>query len=627
MTTNDNCDEMFTCRAVVEQAFDKYSELDQILKFSTPKVLRLVEILRQVRPLNFVDPRKRRDKSENTDTLKGGTLIEGSECQIAEATSDPEHSEVAALHSVANEPRATSPGNSLKLCKDQDNNEEKEENSSEDSACLSRSTQNEQVKVSPTENCVNNIVESSKASGDISTKSSSEMLDLTVPKTDTKKSMCNGCVQEDSCLPSMRASTGQLEMSENMEAPHAGNCHDSCSSYVMKGCDEEQHRCSTPEAVSECHANGWSSQHDSLDLCDCKPSISISSGKSEREVSFEVESISCQHSLGEKCLHNGEVEDVCREPSKVQIHPDVTQNCCNISESVVTKEVGDGSTLEEDLCRLSLRESSLRVGCELENPTNCDVSNGTTSAKSHLHDAAKVHNNISALLCNGYQSGSEESLPSSRISEGSLDNKLNSHNSQEGPICSSQGKEEQCLEQSHSVQSNPCDAKIHSEEEVTPTSAHSTTSQPISEEANAPATPHKATTGSAETSEATSQSAQNNSSTISKDVDSTVSPAPAVSSEAAAMADTLALLLPGGGGGKGGRKRRDEVKEKVKVHNPEDPDSVCGLIFVHHRNMAKIIYRLLKVGTSPCFTNSVIHHLVYLPSYTCFDIYVGSQNT
>ncbi|KAK7079634.1 Endoribonuclease Dicer [Halocaridina rubra] len=64
-----------------------------------------------------------------------------------------------------------------------------------------------------------------------------------------------------------------------------------------------------------------------------------------------------------------------------------------------------------------------------------------------------------------------------------------------------------------------------------------------------------------------------------------------LSSEAAAMADTLALLLPSSGKG---RKRRDEVKEKVKVHNPEDPDSVCGLIFVRHRNIAKIIYRLLK---------------------------------
>lgn len=74
----------------------------------------------------------------------------------------------------------------------------------------------------------------------------------------------------------------------------------------------------------------------------------------------------------------------------------------------------------------------------------------------------------------------------------------------------------------------------------------------------------------------------------------------AVSSEAAAMADTLALLLPGG---KGGRRRRDEVKEKVKVHNPDDPDSVCGLIFVHHRNMAKIIYRLLKVKCTSLFVS------------------------
>lgn len=46
-----------------------------------------------------------------------------------------------------------------------------------------------------------------------------------------------------------------------------------------------------------------------------------------------------------------------------------------------------------------------------------------------------------------------------------------------------------------------------------------------------------------------------------------------------------------------GNKRRKgdiEIKEKVKVHNPDDPDSVCGLIFVDNGTTAKMIYRLLK---------------------------------
>ncbi|KAF2366634.1 Ribonuclease III domain [Trinorchestia longiramus] len=48
--------------------------------------------------------------------------------------------------------------------------------------------------------------------------------------------------------------------------------------------------------------------------------------------------------------------------------------------------------------------------------------------------------------------------------------------------------------------------------------------------------------------------------------------------------------------GRGCKKRRGEaeVKEKVKVHNPDDPDSVCGLIFVHSSTTAKMLYRLLK---------------------------------
>ena len=49
---------------------------------------------------------------------------------------------------------------------------------------------------------------------------------------------------------------------------------------------------------------------------------------------------------------------------------------------------------------------------------------------------------------------------------------------------------------------------------------------------------------------------------------------------------------------RGGKRRRydAEVKEKVKVHNPDDPDSVCGLIFVHRSTTAKMVYRLLKVS-------------------------------
>ncbi|KAA0198755.1 Dicer [Hyalella azteca] len=48
--------------------------------------------------------------------------------------------------------------------------------------------------------------------------------------------------------------------------------------------------------------------------------------------------------------------------------------------------------------------------------------------------------------------------------------------------------------------------------------------------------------------------------------------------------------------GRGGKKRRAEmeVKEKVKVHNPDDPDSVCGLVFVRSSTTAKMLYRLFK---------------------------------
>ena len=57
---------------MIEYCFDDYSELDQIQKFSSPKVLRLIEILRQIRPHNFVDPRKRRERNSS----KIGTPVE-----------------------------------------------------------------------------------------------------------------------------------------------------------------------------------------------------------------------------------------------------------------------------------------------------------------------------------------------------------------------------------------------------------------------------------------------------------------------------------------------------------------------------------------------------------------------
>ncbi|XP_050699667.1 endoribonuclease Dicer-like isoform X6 [Eriocheir sinensis] len=750
---------MARIRAVVEQAFDKYSELDQILKFSTPKVLRLVEILRQVRPQNFVDPRKRRDKSENSEAAKGGVLpVEGPASHGGEAAGAD--SGVVAMQAEDDEPKDPSGEVLAKHPKDLEEEDHEGENSSEGGSLSSphQSPLTRQKEISATENVMDNV-QNNGESGDVQDQSCDEMMDPGVGNPE-----CNGCAAQedlspvgtrDMASPCRASSKQQQQPLANEEVPQNGSQHDGCGGSPLPECNDgrEQEQFTAECSINtslECHANGWSSsQSDSLETLDSTPSVSDLPGKSGRG-GKEGEGDSPHHSLEGKLLHNGELEEECGEPSKVQIHPDSTQNCCNIPESVVTKQAESRSTLEEDLCRLNLRESSLRVGCELENSTNCDVNNGTMSAKSHLLDAAKVHSSISAPLCNGYQGGSEESLPSS----GETLDKMDSQSSNmEHDGCSTQGEEEECPESpepSHSVQSDPSDSEIHQHQENSPlTSAQSTTSQPASEAAvtPTPATPSKTNTGTdlpsatsntagtdpssaasnttdidpqsatcnttgtdpssatsnttgTETPSATSNSistdpssadsnttgtetpsATSNSistdpssadsnttgtdpssatsnttgtdpssatsnttgtdppsptsnttdndppsaasnttgtnpsnatsnttstdspsatsnttgtdspSAASKEADSTTPAPAAVSSEAAAMADTLALLLPGG---KGGRRRRDEVKEKVKVHNPEDPDSVCGLIFVHHRNMAKIIYRLLK---------------------------------
>lgn len=609
----------------MEQAFDKYSELDQILKFSTPKVLRLVEILRQVRPQNFVDPRKRRDKSENSEATKGvgapgeGPVSQGGETAIAD-------SEVAVMQDVVDVPKDPSVEVLAKHprdLEDLDNDDEEKEKSSEKG---SPSTQHQfsltrQKEVLCAENIMNSVQNKEENGGDVHGQSFDEMSDHTGGNT-----KCNGCVAledlshvgtRDTASPCKAFSKQQQEPLAlvDEEIPHNG-----CGWSTPPECSEgrEQQPCTTECTINtsfECHANGWSSsQSDSLETLDSTPSVSYLPGKNEEGEGGNAEGEGAEppHSLKGKSLNNGEVKEKCGEPSKVQIHPDSTQNCCNIHESVVTKQAGSRSTLEEDLCRLNLRESSLRVGCELENSTNCDVNNGTMSAKSHVLDAAKVHSNISAPLCNGYQSGSEESLSSS----GETLDKVDSQSSKmEHDGCSTQGEAEECPESpdpSHSVQSDPSDSEVHQHEESSSlTNAQSTTSQPASEAAGTPvqANPNETTTGTDPPSAANNITSPDPQSAASKDTD-TMTPAPAaVSSEAAAMADTLALLLPGG---KGGRRRRDEVKEKVKVHNPEDPDSVCGLIFVHHRNMAKIIYRLLKVNLMRFFPLFICYCIVSL---------------
>lgn len=572
----------------MEQAFDRYSELDQILKFSTPKVLRLVEILRQVRPQNFVDPRKRRDKSENSEAAKSGTAqVEEPVSNGAEATV-AEEAEVAVVQAVADGASNPSVEILVKDPKSLDDHESENfpKNEASSSTCESPPVTQE---TSSTEGTMD--VESE----DVHAMSCSKILDQAV---DIIK--CNGCADQeelnllgtgDVASPCMVSSKQQHKESQALiveEVPHIvaeNDVHGGSPSTECCGDREPKQITESTMNTSECQANGWSSSRsDSLDTLDSTVNDSCLPGKSEceGESSAEVKD-ACPHDCLEgKCLHNGAVEEKCGEPSKVQIHPDSTQICCNIPESLVTKQTGCRSTLEEDLCRLNLRESSLRVGCEHENSTNCDVNNGTMSAKSHLLDAAKVHSSISAPLCNGYQSGSEENLPSSRVT---TDNTDSQSSKEEQHVCSTQDEAKECPqspEPSHSVQSSLSHSEIHQPEESSAlTNAQITTSQPACESAatSSPTTPET-------TTDTTPPSA------TTKDADSTAA-TPAVSSEAAAMADTLALLLPGG---KGGRRRRDEVKEKVKVHNPEDPDSVCGLVFVHHRNMAKIIYRLLKVS-------------------------------
>ena len=80
------------CRIVIEECFEEHSELDQILKFSSPKVLRLIDILRRIRPLHFVDPRNRNRDNIASEHLKEA-LPENEVSEIPEENSSSDSSE------------------------------------------------------------------------------------------------------------------------------------------------------------------------------------------------------------------------------------------------------------------------------------------------------------------------------------------------------------------------------------------------------------------------------------------------------------------------------------------------------------------------------------------------------
>ncbi|KAG7161841.1 endoribonuclease Dicer-like 2 [Homarus americanus] len=666
---------MARIRAVVEQAFDKYTELDQILKFSTPKVLRLVEILRQVRPLNFIDPRKRRDKLENNEITKTESAVDGVEdmpvepvveTKAASETSlglgnEMQNLSVEAKSNLAGETSLeTLPSrkvveeehrDDISVDKDTDSNAE----SSSDESCYGTPP-----SVFQNSNC--SFAENMKTGSRLV----NEILCKTVPKSSSRdneihdcfisESVCvsssdefrlSGSVADDSSVTSgllkqeageemdicekspsnvVRCSTIE-DLSEDDDVSVAGG---SCapSSKLIPEC--------TIKAVSESCINNLECCTSDIITNDCKipQSGSLKERSTTKGLNKDVRNVHLQNGIEEVKGHLLNGDSVCIDgmQSTVQKDPDTTQTCCNICEAIDNKESEGGSVLEDDLFRLNIKESSCIDGCELETLLSCDLHNGPLSAKSELQNAAKIQNIKNAMLCNGFAHGSHNTLPSPRISEKNVGSKMNGHiDPDELSLNCKDPSDRECVaeadnESCDSVQIQFCMESCQDQDSIAETSAPLATSELPCEAVAADATHVDITTNShnearieesidqvnsSDNSQENSVSEESKITTpktstasvtdltatsgaglnSSNEMDEPGSSPQVVSSEAVAMADTLALLLPSGGKG---RKRRDDVKEKVKVHNPEDPDSVCGLIFVHHRNMAKIIYRLLK---------------------------------
>ncbi|XP_045623437.1 endoribonuclease Dcr-1 isoform X2 [Procambarus clarkii] len=771
---------MARIRAVVEQAFDKYTELDQILKFSTPKVLRLVEILRQVRPLNFIDPRKRKDKVESNEmarieaaptggeTVNDGSLVKENEVAMVQDVKEEnliieananvtlgepsvenialeDHTNILSPDKILNNVDSVHEEmNSQTFQSVVENSKNSFENTEFDGSLVIENVC-KTVPKSPSKNnqiCDYILSESvHKSPGKLalldsaaseSSVVSSRLLGQGADKTKEAggKSSCNVCVSviEDSgatgeCGDGVSGESGDESdeigdgsdetgdqssetddvsseisddvSSETSEASGETNdvsgetndvLDDTCDVLDEMGDVSADAESDAPASKfsTECTIKAVSESHTS-DLECCTNGIDINeymvplSGSME-EITANKFKESSRFQNGIKhvgdSVENGSTMFIDSMQSTVQMDPDTTQISCNIYEAINNKESEDGSVLEDDLCRLNIKESSCIDGCELEILLGCDPCNGHLSAKSEPQDTAKLQNIKNVILCNGFAQGGHKCL-TSRISKKNVDLKLNGYiDLDEHQSGCEDGSDSVCvakagIESCDSVQNQFCMETCQHKDSLAETSAFLATSELPTEAVAAAAATHVSTTTSShngvmlednieqmdasnnmeetkvniEQSEVTSMpdnattnshngvtvddnveqmdasdnSEENkvnaeeskitstpNTCTASvtnfpansgvglnsnKEKDQAGSSAPAVSSEAAAMADTLALLLPSGGKG---RKRRDDVKEKVKVHNPEDPDSVCGLIFVHHRNMAKIIYRLLK---------------------------------
>lgn len=610
----------------MEQAFDKYSELDQILKFSTPKVLRLVEILRQVRPLNFIDPRKRRDKGENSEANKGESRSDGVDAlrvnsgvgnrigvSINSEENVEEEESVITLDQVSSdaaENMKTTPYPVHKYNVPAIESTERVvglgvQASSHGDVCVSEEIPCDSVIECPAEN----VVKGSRIVNEVPNE--------VIPKSCSKGAQLNDCVlKEDICISSGLSSSSTCNSSVSKEETHEGvnvcgqlECEDECDK-VIENLSDISAGC-TMEAVSKSHSRN-------LEHCTESIEDSTTKGFSEDGNTVSVKDID------DSALTDG---GLCMEGMEktVQTHPD-TQSSCNFEHT--NNKIDSGSVVKQDLCRINIRESSHKDGCDSENHLSCDVHNGILSAKSELQDPAKVHNIKNVALCNGFLSSDVDKDPSLRISEknnicnqngygnqdesgseneysvakinsGSCDSVQNQHNMEDCPngvsIADTNAPQTTsslpCKANSdviHINSSTVCNTELNGKTKSTPDDPlvsskecdeYSLSSQEITSKSNNISTMSPL---SGTCLQSCKESEENNATS-----------SVGVSCEAAAMADTLAQLLPAGGKG---RKRRDEVKEKVKVHNPEDPDSVCGLIFVQHRNTAKIIYRLLKVS-------------------------------
>ncbi|KAB7495069.1 hypothetical protein Anas_10431 [Armadillidium nasatum] len=556
--------------AVIEEAFDNHSELNQILNFSTPKVLRLIDILRQIRPLNFVDPRKRRDKGDSGSNSAANKEEDNSanKCSSCGCRFEPSEGETNSIVKL-DKNKSLSPSEDDKGCEKLCNERE--------NSCTSEDERKKSLDVLQEQNIDNcqNLLNG--------TTERCDLLQTSLPSV----SLSSGCDAISSSHSALYCN-GQVSRTDSEESVAVDS--NSVDSHSVPNSDSLGASESLESNINETELLTTPAESTTLisDTAALPPEVEISS-----EIQSTVEAASKQPKVDVPCscsCHNKSSEgssqplpvisfvNGCDTPSEDkeldESSPDITKGDLKGSSEGGKTLIEENTIHAQNDLDIDVYDSDLKADLKPEE----EVELGDTPSETPLENDRDITNvEVESINSEEVEERSSHCGDISRrevaleTSEVESDNEMSSVVSVDEDALKSEKQDTSSIEEID---------KTTREETLVPDGCDKTEVKEVK---------HNDINSSDNSEDVVVSNCDNKIGDEANEGEKSTTKAP--TSEAVAMADTLAQLLPNA---VRTRRRRDEVREKVKVHNPDDPDSVCGLIFVQQRTTAKIIYRLLK---------------------------------